>query len=305
MDAKLSIVIPVFNSEKSLERLCQTIQQEFSTSDYEIVFVDDASKDSSWEILKQIKSKNDTTIKIIQLENNIGQHRATLVGLKYCSGEMIITLDDDLQHSPSDIKRILEQHIHQKNDVTYGVYFDNKKHTLFRNLASAYIKLTSSFFSTHKNSKGSSFRVLTKQIAQKLVKHVNEFVYIEEAIHKYTRKIGFVEITHLKRKDGVSSYSLFGLLGLYSNILTAYYIKRMKKSLLIIVPISMLLILLSIITLTTFSIQWQLRWSLFLLVLLPLFLYYLFWVSLFIYCLVINRTKLNETIIPYKIKINV
>ncbi|TSA25410.1 MAG: glycosyltransferase, partial [Bacteroidetes bacterium] len=96
---KYSIVIPVFNSEESLEELYSGIQALFAERQerFEVVFVDDRSRDNSWEVLKKLKAAHTDTITAIRLARNFGQHNATLCGLGFARGELIVTIDDDLQ----------------------------------------------------------------------------------------------------------------------------------------------------------------------------------------------------------------
>ena len=104
----VSVVIPVFNSEKTLVELTERIKNELIkiSSDYEIILVDDCSLDKSWQVLQQLHAE-DSRIKIIHLQKNFGQHNATLCGLNYAKGDYIITMDDDLQHPPEEIHKLV------------------------------------------------------------------------------------------------------------------------------------------------------------------------------------------------------
>lgn len=102
-----SVVVPVFNSEESIEELFTRIDAVFSECrSYEIVFVEDGGTDRSWDILRQLKKKHPDRIKAIQLDRNYGQHNATLCGLHHAEGRLIITIDDDLQTPPEEIKKL-------------------------------------------------------------------------------------------------------------------------------------------------------------------------------------------------------
>ena len=91
----ISIVIPTFNSEKSIEKLCETIIDELDM-EFEIILINDASTDNTREILKNLKLSYNF-IRVINLTNNVGQVGATLAGINISKGEFIITMDDDLQ----------------------------------------------------------------------------------------------------------------------------------------------------------------------------------------------------------------
>src|SRR3989339_1364525 len=97
-----SIVIPVYNSTKTLESLCKRIKDVFASISalYEIILVDDLSTNqSTWQVMRELRNK-DPRIKLIQLRKNHGQQKALLCGFSFCRGDYIITLDDDLQHPP-------------------------------------------------------------------------------------------------------------------------------------------------------------------------------------------------------------
>ena len=106
----VSVVIPVYNSEKSLEELCHRIDCTLRESgyNYEIILVDDGSLDNSWAVMKSVRLRN-RKAKIIRFGRNFGQSNALICGLNYASGDLIVTMDDDLQHPPEEIPRLLRQ----------------------------------------------------------------------------------------------------------------------------------------------------------------------------------------------------
>ena len=132
---KLSIVIPVYNSSIILNDLVREINfaltNKYSGS-FELILVNDCSLDDSWNVIENL-SKKFKFIKGIDLKNNIGQHAAIFVGLKYAKGNLIITMDDDLQHPPKSIVNICKKLIN--NDACYTVYI-NRKHSLWKILVS-------------------------------------------------------------------------------------------------------------------------------------------------------------------------
>ena len=108
---KYSVVIPVFNSQKSLEELYFRIRSTFKKYEleFEVIFVDDGSEDESWEILKKLKSTFLNEIKAIRLAKNVGQHCAVFCGIGNSTGDFIITMDDDLQNPPEEIIKLIEK----------------------------------------------------------------------------------------------------------------------------------------------------------------------------------------------------
>jgi glycosyltransferase involved in cell wall biosynthesis len=101
----ISVVIPVYNGEKTLEELTQRISEQLKglARTWEIVFVNDHSSDNSMNVLEKLYVKDPQHIKIISFAKNFGQHNAIICGFEYCSGDVVITMDDDLQHPPEEI----------------------------------------------------------------------------------------------------------------------------------------------------------------------------------------------------------
>lgn len=126
----LSIVIPVYNSEKIIPTLVKSIQDNLSNfkNSFEIILVNDCSKDNSWGIIDLLSKKNNF-VKGIDLKKNYGQHSAIFTGLKFCSGDKIICMDDDMQHNPVYIINIYNE-LNKGFDVCYVKYLD-RQHKLF------------------------------------------------------------------------------------------------------------------------------------------------------------------------------
>ena len=132
----LSIIVPVYNSSKILKVLVKRIKKNLRTKNYEIIFVNDASLDNSWNEIKKISKKN-KKVKGINLSENFGQHSAIFAGLKYAKGKKIITMDDDLQHPPEELEKMLNK-INEGYDVVYGSSI-KYKHSVWRNFTSIFI----------------------------------------------------------------------------------------------------------------------------------------------------------------------
>jgi len=113
-----SVVVPVFNSQDSLEELFNQIKVVFEQlqKSFEVIFVDDGSTDNSWTVLQKVKENNVEQVKAIKLNRNFGQHNATVCGFSFAKGKSIITLDDDLQNPPAEIPKLIETF--QRSTVT-------------------------------------------------------------------------------------------------------------------------------------------------------------------------------------------
>ena len=219
----ISVVIPVYNSSSSIEELIGRIIKSLKElcSGFEIILVDDCSKDNSLDKLKSLKNKYDQ-VKIISLKENHGQQAAIKIGIEQAKGDYIVTMDDDLEHQPEDIRLLLEK-ISQGYDVVYGVY-NNENYPLYRKLGS---KLVDGFFTyglgKPKNIRVGSYRIINRKTANKILKDNTPFVYITAITMKYTKNFGNVYVSHRERKYGQSNYNFIKLSKVFLNLF--YYYK--------------------------------------------------------------------------------
>jgi polyisoprenyl-phosphate glycosyltransferase len=210
---KYSVVIPVFNSETSLEELCRRIDKVFISLNktYELILVNDCSKDNSWGVIKNIKETN-CNIRAFNLAFNVGQFAAIFCGLEYAKGEYIITMDDDLQNPPEEIPKLIEK-IGQNNstECVYGIP-QIKQHNYFRNAGSSAIQLLNDkIWSNDRSIKTSGFRLFKKDLKDRLIMFQTRSPAVTELIFKLTANIENVEVHHDKRKNGKSNYNLMKL----------------------------------------------------------------------------------------------
>ena len=218
----ISVVIPVYNSENFLSELYSRLRAvlESSGKSFEVIFSEDCSLDNSWGVLKELKEKDPGVITAIQLSKNYGQHNATMCGMSFAKGELVITMDDDLQHSPEEINKLLTAYEDGHADVIYGD-FRKKQHSMVRNAGSYSVKKVSKHLRKGKG-KGSSFRLINRKTVDKLIEHNQYFIFIDELILWYTDKIEFVPVKHEKRKQSKSNYSGGMIWKLFSNLIFFY-----------------------------------------------------------------------------------
>lgn len=218
----ISIIIPVYNSEKTISLVCEKIIKTMidNNMDYEIILVDDYSIDSSYEIMKDVYKKYNH-ITCIKLKQNCGQQNALLCGLRYGHGDYYVTIDDDLQNMPKDIM-ILFNELKKGFDVVYGIP-DNTVHKDYRGIGTI---LKEFMFSTilhkPKNIKLTSFRIMKKSIVQMIIREKLSYVYLSASILKYTKNIGNVHVPYYNRIYGKSNYNFRKLYKLFINILIYY-----------------------------------------------------------------------------------
>jgi len=217
-----SIVVPVYKSAATLRQLCAEIHAVCTDNNlsYELILVNDASPDETWNTVKEIKANSSAKIIAVNLAKNTGQHHALLCGFQYTTGKFVITIDDDLQFSPKDILLLIRHQKLTDADLVYGMQFI-KEHSIFRNLGSRVVAfMFSSFASTP--SRGSSFRLINSNIINQ-IKHFNHrYIFLDELLAWFTSNTQFIEVTHSKRKEGKSGYTLGKLILWTLQIVFAY-----------------------------------------------------------------------------------
>src|SRR5258708_2560088 len=134
---ELSLVVPVYNGSMTIGNVVDRIHHVFSAMRYEIVLVNDGSRDDSETGCARLVEKSPEMVTSVQLSRNFGEHNAVLGGLSYARGEYVAVLDDDGQNPPEEILRMLAELKRGDYDVVYGHYME-KKHSLFRNLGSRF-----------------------------------------------------------------------------------------------------------------------------------------------------------------------
>lgn len=222
MTPAYSFIIPVYKSVNSLEPLYKGIVElmESLNDSYEVIFVEDHGSAESWQKLLELKKQHPSQIRLIRLTKNFGQNGATLCGIDEARGNILLTIDDDLQVHPSELKKLIDyQHQHQ-SDVVYGVYKEKSAAPL-RNTGSRLIKLIFSRTESGSNI-GSSIRLITAHIASHLRSHSQDHLFINQVISWYTFDAGFVEIQRNKRFDGESGYSYLQLFRIAFRLLFLY-----------------------------------------------------------------------------------
>ncbi|MCX6305251.1 MAG: glycosyltransferase family 2 protein [Bacteroidetes bacterium] len=225
---KYSVIVPVFNSESSLEELFAGLKVVFDARQerFEVVFVDDNSHDRSWEVITMLKKQYPGQITAIKLSRNFGQHNATFCGFSFAKGEFIITIDDDLQTPPSEITKLAAEYDNTKADLVYG-YYGHKNHSRMRNLGSQSLKTSAKVFH-NSPGEGSSFRLMTAELAGKILHHTQNFIFLDEVLLWYTDDIAFAQVQHLPRKYDQSGYSITKLFKLFANLVLYYTMVPLK-----------------------------------------------------------------------------
>lgn len=221
-ELRLSIVIPVYNSAATLPQLLERLVRTVGplARDYEIILVDDGSRDESWVVLQALRSRFGDQMVAIQLMRNYGQHNALMCGLGVARGEYVVTMDDDLQNPPEEIPKLFA-HIKDRGlDLVYGCPSD-RNHAAWRNLGS---RIVWHFYRTvfRNPITPTPFRIMRLQLARSVMFYDLNFTYLDGLLAWCTDKIGGVEVEHHTRAQGNSGYSLGKLLGLALNLYTNF-----------------------------------------------------------------------------------
>lgn len=221
--ALYSVVVPVYNSEKTLAELCRRITETFTAlqATFEIILVNDNSTDNSWEIIKNLKQEYGRKLIAIHLRKNFGQHKALLCGFQFASGEFIITIDDDLQFYPEDIALLIKKIETTSSDLVYGTYQDERQHSTIRKWGSNFVGY---IFEKYGNTvgQGSSFKIIRQSVIEKIKHYNHSFTFIDEILSWHTTKVEWQEVRHAPRKEGQSGYSIPRLVFLTLNLIFAY-----------------------------------------------------------------------------------
>jgi undecaprenyl-phosphate 4-deoxy-4-formamido-L-arabinose transferase len=224
----LSIVIPVFNSAASLETLIEKIESSLNPANYsfEVIFIDDCSKDDSSLILNSIFKKHHN-VTVIELRKNFGQDNAIMAGLAYSSGAKIVIMDDDLQHNPSDIIA-LDKNLTQDVDVCYA-NFVVKKQAWFKNLGSNFNHFCANILlDKPKEIYLSPFKILDAGIKEEILKYKGPYPYIDGLIFLSTIRVKQIEAEHSFRLSGKGNYTLLKSIKVWLKLVTNFSILPLR-----------------------------------------------------------------------------
>jgi glycosyltransferase involved in cell wall biosynthesis len=228
----LSVVIPVYNEEESIQELTEWIERVCTNNrlSYEIIFIDDGSSDSSWDRILQMSFKNNS-VKGFRFRRNYGKAAALHTGFGEADGEVVITMDSDLQDSPDEIPHLVKMIRNEGFDLVSG--WKKKRYDPFVK------RLTSRFYNgTARWSSGiklHDFNCGLKAYSQEVVKSIEIYGEMHRYIPMLAKEAGFKKIgekvvEHQARKYGVTKYGFDRFLKGYLDLLTIGFITRFGKS---------------------------------------------------------------------------
>lgn len=218
----VSIVVPVYFGSETLTELARRLLAVFDsrTEDCEILFINDGSEDNSWEVIQNLSAKY-TNVSGINLIRNFGQHNAVLAGIRQANGEVIVTMDDDLQNPPEEVPKLLEK-LSEGHDVVYGVP-ELEQHGKFRDSASAMTKFAMRVGLGFKHANQSSaFRAFRTHLRRAFAKFHSRYVSIDVLLTWGTKNFSWVTVEHAERTVGQSGYNLRKLFTHMMNMVTSF-----------------------------------------------------------------------------------
>jgi undecaprenyl-phosphate 4-deoxy-4-formamido-L-arabinose transferase len=218
----VSIVIPVYFAEESIGSLYEQLKETLDviSYQYEIIMVDDHSKDESWNIINSIV-EHDSRVRGIRLSRNYGQHNALLCGIRQASYDTIITMDDDLQNPTSEISILLNK-LDEGYDVVYGTP-QQEQHGTLRNFASRLTKIAlQSAMGAETARSVSAFRAFKTKLRDGFKDYQSPFVSIDVLLTWSTSSFSSVTVRHEPRKVGISKYTLGKLIHHAFNLMTGF-----------------------------------------------------------------------------------
>ncbi len=229
---KLSIVIPCYNSAKTIRSVVEDISNTFSGKkdwEYELILVNDCSRDATILELRKLANQHNNII-AIDLVKNVGQHSAMMAGFRFATGDIISTADDDGQTPLENIMLLIDK-MNEGYDVVCARYKDRAQPSLTRRLGTKMSRAMSDWLI--EKPKGiilSTFFVAKKFVIDEMIKYNQPYPFVTGLLSRVTQNIANVDMDQNARREGASGYNLKKLLSLWLNGFTAFSIKPLRVS---------------------------------------------------------------------------
>jgi glycosyltransferase involved in cell wall biosynthesis len=221
--AGISVVVPVYNSEATLNDLLARLVPVLASvapAGHEVILVNDGSRDGSWRVIERLREQY-PFVAGFDMMRNYGQHNALLCGIRAARFDKIVTLDDDLQNPPEEVPKLLAK-LEEGYDVVYGKP-QAMQHGLWRNLASKITKaVLQKAMGADTASNISAFRIFRTQVRDAFSTYRSPFVSIDVLLTWGTSKFTAIEVKHEARAVGASNYTLKKLLVHALNMVTGF-----------------------------------------------------------------------------------
>lgn len=225
---ELSLVIPAYNGALTIAQVVHDIATVFAAIDYEIILVNDGSRDHTEEVCRRLADQFAGRLTYLHLARNFSEHNAVLAGLNRSRGRAVCVLDDDGQNPPAEAYR-LYQHLREgRFDTVYG-YYQVKQHHWFRNLGSTFNdRVANIMLKKPAHIYLASFKVMNRFIVDEIIRYRGAFPYIDGLIFRTTQNISQLPVEHKKRQEGQSGYTFKKLVSLWMNMFLNFSIAPLR-----------------------------------------------------------------------------
>ena len=227
---ELSVVVPVYRSAQGLPELLRRLEQDLLPlyPTMEAVLVNDGSPDESWEVLSELALRHPFLV-AVDLRKNRGQDNAIMTGLRLSAGEIVVIMDDDLQHDPLDIPRLVEK-IRQGWDVCFAS-FAQKKQAWWKNLGSAF----NGWVASHVLDKPteiylSPFKSLSRGVVDEILQYEGPYPYVDGLLLAATDSFSQVDCEHHSRVTGSSNYNLIRSVAVWLKLATGFSVLPLRMA---------------------------------------------------------------------------
>lgn len=227
---EISIVVPVYRSEDCVAELNQQVIAALNGRfSYELILVNDQSPDNSWQAISQLADENPGVIGI-NLRKNSGQDNAIMCGLSHAQGNYVVIMDDDLQHSPSDIPTLYNECKNRDLDICYGRYLE-KKQAAWKNFGSWLNgKLAEIVINKPENIYLSPYKIIHRNVVKEVIKIPGPFPYVDGLLFSITQNVGQTDIENHKRFSGESNYNFYRSLLVFLKLATGFSVVPLRIS---------------------------------------------------------------------------
>ena len=224
----LSVVVPVYKGAATISTLVAALSELKPFGGLEVVLVNDGSPDQTAEVCHALLRTATVPITYIEHARNFGEHNAVMTGLRYAQGAYVVTMDDDLQNPAGEVIRLYEHARLGGWDVVYAKYAE-KRHAAWRNLGSRFAnRVADMMLDKPKGLYMSSFRCMSSLVVRAVTRYRGPYPYVDGLVMQATRSITSIEVHHLARTEGRSSYTFRRLVGLWLNLATNFSLAPLR-----------------------------------------------------------------------------
>ncbi len=222
---RISIVVPVYNEEKSIPALTKRLIASMDDigDDYEIIFTNDGSKDNSLDLLRAFQQEHPDKVKVVDFLGNHGQHMAIIAAFEQAEGDVCVTLDADMQTPPEEISKVIKK-FKEGHDYV-GSYRIKRNDNFVRTYCSKLINwLRAKLTNINMSDQGCMLRAYSPGIVKQIVKGGEKTTFVTALAYKYSLNPAEVGINHIEREFGTSNYSVHELIRVTFDLITGFSI---------------------------------------------------------------------------------